>query len=97
MDFLARSTGDEFLAVLPTASEEVTKLIVERIEKAFTQNALKITESEEIYVELNFGASSFMKDGETAQVLLKRATLNKNEAKSGLKGSVINFPREYVN
>ena len=34
MDFLSRAAGDEFLAVLPTASDEITKIIVERIEKA---------------------------------------------------------------
>ena len=35
MDFIARSRGDEFLVVLPTASEGITFEIIERIERAF--------------------------------------------------------------
>ena len=40
MDFLARSQNDEFLAVLPTASDEIAMEIIERIEKAFILNQL---------------------------------------------------------
>lgn len=97
MDFLARVSGDEFLAVLPTASAEVTKIIIERIDKAFSNNPLRVTETDEIYIRLNFGTSSFIEDGETAQELLKRAVLKKREAKSGLENSVIWFPHKFVN
>lgn len=97
MDFLSRFVSDEFLAVLPTASEEITKVIIERVEKAFKLNPFEIDEREKIQVQLNFGAASFIKDGETAQELLKRAILKKQEAKSSLKSSVLWFSREYVN
>lgn len=97
MDFLSRSSGDEFLAVLPTASEEITKVIVERIEKAFKQNPFEISEGEKVYVELNFGMASFIKDGETAPELLKRAIFKKQESKSSLKSPILWFSRDYVN
>ncbi len=71
MDFLARLTGDEFLAVLPTASDEITLEIIERIEKAFVSNPYSMSEQEKIHFQLNFGAATFWKDGETANQLLQ--------------------------
>ena len=98
MDFLSRSTSDEFLIVLPTASETVTGEIIERIEKAFEENPFEINEKEKIHLELNFGAATFWRDGETAQQLLQNARLRKQQAKSGAGSSkVIWFPKEFVN
>jgi diguanylate cyclase (GGDEF)-like protein len=97
MDFLARSSSDEFLAVLPTASEEITKVIIERIEKAFAANAFELPENQKEYIKLNFGAATFVKDGETAEELLNRAVLKKQQNKSAVNGQILWFPREYVN
>ncbi|MGI8639139.1 MAG: sensor domain-containing diguanylate cyclase [Pyrinomonadaceae bacterium] len=97
MDFLARSLSDEFLAVLPTASGAVTREIIERIEKAFIFNPFEISPQEKINLQLNFGAATFWKDGETAQQLLQNAHLRKQQAKSGQSSKVIWFPKEYVN
>jgi diguanylate cyclase (GGDEF)-like protein len=97
MDFLARSRSDEFLAILPTASEEITRVIIDRIEKAFRLNPFEAGNDESVNVQLNFGSASFIKDGETAQDLLKRAILKKQEAKSDIKSSVLYFPQEFVN
>lgn len=91
MDFLSRSKGDEFLAVLPTASEEITKLIIQRIEKAFLQNKFEISDNREISVRLNFGTATFMKDGETASDLLKKAQLKKYVSKSPNKNGLVLF------
>lgn len=96
MDFLARSKGDEFLAVLPTASEEITKLIIGRIEKSFSLNSFEIVEKQEISVKLNFGSATFMTDGETASELLKKAELKKQNAKSPNKSGVVLFTGEFV-
>lgn len=35
MDFLARSIGDEFLAILPTATKEVSHEVIARIQTGF--------------------------------------------------------------
>lgn len=97
MDFLSRISGDEFLAVLPTSSDETTKMIVERINKTFAVNPFPVTEQEKIFISLSFGAASFIRDGETAQDLIKIAAVKKREAKSFVKSSVLWFPKEYSN
>lgn len=97
MDFLSRSTGDEFLAVLPTASEEITEIIINRIGKAFDLSPFELTKSEREFIKLNFGSASFLKDGETAQELLRAANIRKQLAKKPGKSSILRFPREYVN
>jgi diguanylate cyclase (GGDEF)-like protein len=97
MDFLSRASGDEFLAVLPTANDEITKIIVERIEKAFDSSPFELTKDEREFIKLNFGTASFLKDGETAQQLLRTATLRKKEAKNPQRSTLLWFNREYVN
>jgi diguanylate cyclase (GGDEF)-like protein len=97
MDFLSRSMGDEFLVVLPTASDAITREIVGRVESAFKSNAFEIADKEKIYLELNFGAATFVKDGETAPQLLQNARLQKQRSKSGAGSKVLRFPKEYAN
>ena len=82
MDFSARTTGDEFLAVLPTASEEVAREIIERITKVFLANPFEISPTDKIILNLNFGAASFGSDGETAPALVKHARLKKQQTKA---------------
>jgi diguanylate cyclase (GGDEF)-like protein len=96
MDFLSRALSDEFLIVLPTASDNVTEAIVERIEKAFRENPFEIEDGEKIYLELNFGAATYLKDGDTAQQLLQSARLHKQAAKGDAGGNVLRFPKELV-
>ena len=98
MDLLARSTGDEFLAVLPTASETVAQEIVERVRKRFVLNPFKISPTETVHLHLNFGASSFGRDGETAATLVKHALLKKRQAKNDDGANkILFFPKEFVN
>ena len=97
MDFLARQAGDEFLAVLPTADEQITGEIVGRVEKAFVSNPFAVSRSEKINLALNFGAATFGKDGETVSQLLQHARLRKQQSKSTVKSKVLWFPKEYVN
>jgi len=97
MDFLARSAGDEFLAVLPTASDKIASEIIERIERAFVTKPFEIIEQEKVFLKLNFGAATFGRDGETAQQLLKTAILRKQQAKSTEPSKVLWFPKEYAN
>ena len=96
MDFLARASGDEFLAVLPTASNEITLEIVERIKKIFVSKPFELSRQEKINLQLSFGAASFGKDGETAAQLLKHAHFRKQQSKK-TESNILWFPKEYVN
>ena len=97
MDFLARSVNDEFVVILPTASEKTALDIIERIKTCFADNPFEISENESIKVWLNFGWATFWKDGEPAQQLLQNAQLRKQQAKSAEPSKVLWFPKEYVN
>ncbi len=97
MDFLARASGDEFLAVLPTASDEITREIVGRIKKTFVSKPFEVLRQEKINLQLNFGAASFWKDGETAAELLKHAYLRKQQSKTTENNNVLWFPKEFIN
>lgn len=97
MDFLARSAGDEFLVVLPTASGKIAAEVFERIKRALITKPFEIVENERIFLQLNFGAATFGRDGETAQQLLKTAVLRKQQAKSSEPSKVLWFPKEYAN
>jgi len=99
MDFLARSIGDEFLAVLPTASQDMTREIIERINTGFVGRRFQVTGEESIEIEVTIGWSVFGSDGETPGQLLSLAQLRKAQAKSPEQGNVLWFPRaqEVVN
>jgi diguanylate cyclase (GGDEF)-like protein len=96
MDFLARSTNDEFLLVLPTANEQTAVTIIERVQKTLAENAFSITEEEKIAIRLNFGLASYWKDGDTPQQLVRHAQLRKDQAKAEDPDNVAWFPKEYV-
>lgn len=97
MDVLTRASGDEFLAILPTATEKISEDVIERIKRAFVLNPFQISELESVHLTINFGASTFWRDGETANQLLKTARIRKGQDKSAEKGKVIWFPKEFVN
>ncbi|HMJ08711.1 MAG TPA: sensor domain-containing diguanylate cyclase [Pyrinomonadaceae bacterium] len=97
MDFLARSISDEFLIILPTASESTAKEIVNRIQIAFAQTPFKTGDGDDIKVWLNFGSSCFWKDGENANQLLQSARLRRQQAKSQDPDKVLWFNKEYLN
>lgn len=97
MDFLSRMVNDEFVVILPTASEKTALDIIERIKTSFANNPFEISDEESIKVWLNFGWATFWKDGETARQLLQNAQLRKQQAKSAEPSKVLWFPKEYVN
>lgn len=97
MDFLARSASDEFLIILPTATEDTADEIVERISNVFNQLIFPVNETQQFYIRLNFGAATFWRDGETAKQLMQHAHLKKQQSKSEEKDNVLWFPKEYVN
>ena len=98
MDFLARSMNDEFLAVLPTASEEITREIIGRVEKVFVTNPFEVSNGEKIHLQLSLGAASFGKDGETANQMLNHALMRKQQSKSDERDNkILWFPKDYLN
>ncbi len=97
MDFLARASQDEFLAVLPTANEATAHEIIERIERTFQTAPFEIVRGERLFLKMNIGAASVFKHGETAEELLKIARLKKETAKAGGEAKIIWFPKEFVN
>lgn len=96
MDFFARSSNDEFLAVLPTATKEISHDITARIHTGFFGRKLKLSDTESIEIELNIGWAAFGGDGETPGQLLSRAKLRKDQIKTSAPPTVLIFPHEQV-
>ena len=97
MDFLSRAGNDEFLIILPTASEKFTGEIIQRIRERFASEPFAISEIDDTKVWLNFGWATFWQDGETAEQLLQNARIRKQQAKAEEPTKVLWFPKEYVN
>ncbi|HRI04297.1 MAG TPA: GGDEF domain-containing protein [Pyrinomonadaceae bacterium] len=97
MDFFARSQNDEFLAVLPTASKEMSSEVIARIHTGFFGRKLKLSETDSIEVEMNFGWAAYGEDGETVDTLLNIARIRKDQAKYSDPSKVLWFPKELVN
>jgi diguanylate cyclase len=97
MDFLARSMNDEFLIVLPKASERTANEVMDRIQSCLVSNPMAVTDEEQVKLWLNFGFATFWKDGETSQQLIQAAFTKKQAAKSEDPGNLLLFPKEYVN
>lgn len=96
MDFVARSSNDEFLAIFPTADEAVASEIVDRINAALVDSRFFASESESIVPELYFGRSEFGKHGQTADQMIQSARLNKQQSKSKSPINVFWFPKQTV-
>jgi diguanylate cyclase (GGDEF)-like protein len=97
MDFLARRSADEFLAVLPKASEKTAGEIIERIRRRFFDAGYSDSAGTKIKLQMSFGWATFWRDGETALQLLETAEMRKAQSKAAEIGKVIEFPKEYVN
>lgn len=97
MDFLARSAKDEFLVVLPTASEKIAADVIERISRTFITKPFEIDMREKVYLKLNFGAANFGNDGDTAPTILQNANLRKQQSKSSEPNKILWFSKETVN
>jgi diguanylate cyclase (GGDEF)-like protein len=97
MDFHCRASYDEFLIILPTASEKFAGDVVQRIRDRFATVVFAVSETEETKVWLSFGWATFWQDGETAEQLLQTARIRKQQSKAEEPSKVLWFPKEYVN
>lgn len=97
MDFFARTTADEFLIVLPTATKEISHDITGRIHTGFFGRKLKVTDTDSVEVEINVGWAAFGTDGELPDTLIKAARARKDQAKSSAPPRILWFPSELPN
>jgi hypothetical protein len=94
MDFLASGMADEFLAIMPTASKEISHEVVARIQTSILGTKIKVSDVDAVELELNFGWASFGVEGETPSSLIAVARERKEQTRSSAQGSVLWFPHE---
>jgi diguanylate cyclase (GGDEF)-like protein len=75
-----RLGSDEFLAILMAAEQESIAELAERIHAAF--KAPLLVSGLQVSVEVNIGLATYPNDAESAESLLRRATLALNEGRS---------------
>lgn len=81
MDLLARYAGDEFVAIMPMASNEVAEMIAERIREAVESHRFNVRTGRTTQVSISIGLACFPGDGETADQLLSAAGRNMQREK----------------
>jgi diguanylate cyclase (GGDEF)-like protein/putative nucleotidyltransferase with HDIG domain len=74
MDMLARFAGDEFLAVMPGASDKVAAMVAERVRSAVESEVFNVKTGRDVRVRVSAGTASYPAAGETADELLQAAT-----------------------
>lgn len=97
MDFFARSAGDEFLAILPTASAEVALDIAGRLSSSMIGYRIMINETESVDADIYVGYATYDADGDTSSKLLASARTRRDQSKGSEPPRVVWFSREYVN
>lgn len=85
MDMLARYAGDEFVAIMPMASDDTATLVAERIRAAVENHEFAVRTGRTARVGLSIGIACFPKDGETAEELLTAADRNMQRDKHARK------------
>jgi diguanylate cyclase (GGDEF)-like protein/putative nucleotidyltransferase with HDIG domain len=76
MDILSRYAGDEFVAIMPMASQSMAEGICERIRKAVADHKFSVRPGKTVDVAISMGIACFPDDGETTEELLTFASRN---------------------
>lgn len=76
MDILSRYAGDEFVAIMPMASQMMAEGVAERIRKAVAAHKFSVRTGKSVSVEISIGVACFPTDGETTEELLTSAARN---------------------
>jgi diguanylate cyclase (GGDEF)-like protein/putative nucleotidyltransferase with HDIG domain len=74
MDSLARYAGDEFVAVMPTATADVAAFVAERIRAAVESEQFAVRTGLTIRLGVSVGVGCYPADGETADEIILAAT-----------------------
>ncbi|PYS25153.1 MAG: hypothetical protein DMF72_02645 [Acidobacteria bacterium] len=76
MDILSRYAGDEFVAIMPMASQIMAEGVAERIRKAVAAHKFSVRTGKSVAVDISIGVGCFPTDGETTEELLTCAARN---------------------
>lgn len=85
MDILARYAGDEFVAIMPMASQPMAEAAAERIRLAVSKHQFSVRTGKTVQVALSAGIACFPNDGETSEELLTAAARNMQKDKHARK------------
>ena len=85
MDLLARYAGDEFVAIMPMASQTMAEGIAERIRNAVAAHQFSVRTGKNVEVAISAGVACFPADGETTEELLTAAARNMQRDKHARK------------
>src|SRR5437588_5371325 len=76
MDILSRYAGDEFVAIMPMASQSMAEMIGERIRQAVAEHEFSVRTGKTVAVTISIGVACFPVNGETTEELLTTAARN---------------------
>ena len=88
MDILARYAGDEFVAIMPMASQSMAEMVADRIRKAVTGHQFSVRTGKTIEVTISTGIACFPDAGETTEELLTSAARNMQRDKHNRKNMI---------
>ena len=73
MDILSRYAGDEFVAIMPMASQTMSEMVGERSRQAVSAHKFSVRTGKTVAVTISVGVASFPVNGETTEELLTTA------------------------
>jgi len=85
MDILSRYAGDEFVVIMPMASQTMAEAVSERIRNAVGRLKFSVRTGKSVEVALSAGIACFPADGETTEELLTAASRNMQKDKHARK------------
>jgi diguanylate cyclase (GGDEF)-like protein/putative nucleotidyltransferase with HDIG domain len=85
MDILSRYAGDEFVAIMPMASQVMAEGVSDRISKAVSEHEFAVRAGKQVKVGISIGVACFPNDGETTEELLTAAARNMQRDKHSRK------------
>jgi diguanylate cyclase (GGDEF)-like protein/putative nucleotidyltransferase with HDIG domain len=88
MDILCRYAGDEFVAIMPMASQSMSETVAERIRKAVSDHKFSVRTGKTVVVSISTGIACFPENGETTEELLTVAARNMQRDKHTRKNLI---------
>ena len=88
MDILSRYAGDEFVAIMPMASQSMAEMVAERVKKAVADHQFSVRTGKTVAVSISAGISCFPDNGETTEELLTAAARNMQRDKHTRKNLI---------